>query len=252
MSTVTCGVVDGDGASIHYIESTPRDDPALPPVVFVPGMTDVADDYREIADHTGRRTIVVELRGHGRSRAGAGWALEHHARDVAAVIDATVEGPLHLMTFSRGTCSALAWCADNSDRVRSLSIGDYPAREIGLSADVMSTLLGSTWRGTPVSERLDAHAFAQVVAASRDRPLWHIVAALDVPIAVVRSTATAPMNDADWERYEGLTPGIRLVRFDDSPHDIFRPDRGRYPRLVADIAAAGDRLAASRTTDQEV
>ncbi len=37
------------------------------PVVFVPGFTCVADDYTEVLPLFGRRTVVVELRGHGRS-----------------------------------------------------------------------------------------------------------------------------------------------------------------------------------------
>ena len=42
------------------------------PVVFVPGFTCVADDYTEIMPVLGRRTVVVELRGHGCSTAPAG------------------------------------------------------------------------------------------------------------------------------------------------------------------------------------
>ena len=30
----------------------------------------------------------------------------------------------------------------------------------------------------------------------------------------------------------GCSRTLQLVEFDDSPHDIFRPERGRYPRLI--------------------
>ena len=50
------------------------------------------------------------------------------------------------------------------------------------------------------------------------------------------------MTDDDWSRYRQLGNGIELVEFNDSPHDIFRPDRTRYPRLVAGLVARGDAM----------
>jgi hypothetical protein len=40
------------------------------------------------------------------------------------------------------------------------------------------------------------------------------------------------VSDADWNRYRRLFPAAKLHEFVDSPHDIFRPERGRYPTLV--------------------
>lgn len=248
MSTVTERSVEHDGAVTHYLDCRPGDGSGLdvPPLVFVPGMTDVADDYRPIAEHTGRRTLVIELRGHGRSTATSGWGLEHRVTDIEAVIAAEVDdGPLHVMTFSRGSCYALAWAGEQLDRIRSFTIGDYPAREIRLPREVGHRLVESTWRGTPVTERLDTSAVGEMFDASEARPLWHVVEALverDVPVTVVRSTAPAPINDDDWERY-GRIGGVRMLCYDDSPHDIFRPDRTRFPRLVAEVAADGDARA---------
>ncbi|ANI41538.1 hypothetical protein [Mycolicibacterium vaccae] len=52
-------------------------------------------------------------------------------------------------------------------------------------------------------------------------------------ISVVRSARTLSF----WEPL-----AARLHEFPDSPHDIFRPDRGRYPRLVRETAdSAGSR-----------
>jgi non-heme chloroperoxidase len=247
VNTVISGFVEHDGATTHYLDCRPADgeliDADVPPILFVPGMTDVADDYRNIADHTGRRTVVVDLRAHGKSTAISNWDIDGHASDIDAVARVVIDGPVHLMTFSRGTCYSLAWCGAHSDRVLSLTIGDYPAREIGLTPETAERLLGTTWRGTPVRERVDEMAFEKVVAASVDRPLWHVVDELQVPVTVVRSSANVPMNDADWERYREL--GVRRIRYDDSPHDIFRTDRVRYPRLAAEVAADVDRQTAA-------
>jgi len=234
-----------DGVRIHYRDWAGLDENA-PPVVFVPGMTDVAADYDGVADVIGRRTIVVELRGHGLSDAPPkGYHLDDHVADIDAVVGDAVgpSSPVHLMTFSRGTAYTFGWIEQHPERVLSLSIGDYPAREIAIPVAVADSLLQKRWRGTLVSDRLDAAAAVGKFAASRDHPRWDLVAELaggGVPVLVVRSTATAPLNDDDWACYHELDAPIELVHFDDSPHDIFRPDRSRYPRLVRDLVARAD------------
>ena len=60
------------------------------------------------------------------------------------------------------------------------------------------------------------------------------LARLGLPLLVVRSGGSVIVDDADWARYRRLFPDSQLVEFEDSPHDVFRPDRGRYPRLVRD------------------
>lgn len=215
-------------------------------MVFVPGMTDVATDYDGLAETIGRRTIVIDLRGHGLSAAPTdGYAMADHVRDIDAVVNAAVGAgqPVHLMTFSRGTGYTFGWIEEHRERVLSLAIGDYPAREIAIAVSVADTLLDGRWRGTPVRGRLDATAAVGKFAASRDHPRWDLVAALagdGVPVLVVRSSARVPLTDDDWARYHDLGVPLELVEFDDSPHDIFRPDRARYPRLVAGLVARAD------------
>ena len=58
---------DHGDVRIHYLDSGGDDRGA--PVVFVPGMTCIAEDYAEILPLFGRRTVVIDLRGHGRSSA---------------------------------------------------------------------------------------------------------------------------------------------------------------------------------------
>jgi len=235
--------------AIRYRDFRPTDPDAatdLAPIVFVPGMTDVAADYDGIAESTGRRTVVVETRGHGHSDAPAdGYRLEDHVGDIDAVVDAVVgpDGPIHVMTFSRGSGYAYGWVEQHRERVRSLSIGDYPGREIKVPVEVAEGLMRGRWRGTPVTERLRHHAALAKFRESRDRPFWDLIAGLGVPVLVVRSTAPAPLNDDDWKRYHELDAPIDLVEFTESPHDIFRPDRTRYPRLVGALADRGDELA---------
>jgi non-heme chloroperoxidase len=222
---------DNGDARIHYLDSGGDDRGA--PIVFVPGMTDIADDYIEVMPLFGRRTLVVELRGHGKSGAPvSGYDLTTLSGDVGAVIDAVTDGPIHMVTFSRGTSYAIAWALDHPNRVRSLAIGDYVPEEKVLPNDVSRFLLDGRWRGSPVSERIIRDAGMKIFEAARDRSFWEELARLQLPLLVIRSGNSVLVGEEEWARYKRLFPHARLVEFDDSPHDIFRLDRGRYPRLV--------------------
>ncbi|MFG1930991.1 alpha/beta fold hydrolase [Mycobacterium sp. NPDC048908] len=224
---------NGD-ARIHYLDSGGHDRGA--PIVFVPGMTDIAEDYVEILPLLGRRTIVVELRGHGRSDAPeTGYDLDTLRDDVGAVVDAVTDGPVHVMTFSRGTTYAIAWVLANSNRVRSLAIGDYVPAEIVLPDPHVHRLLDGRWRGTPVRDRLDHAAAVKTFREARGRSFWAELSALQPPMLAVRSPNSPLIDDAAWARYHSAFPSAQLHEFVDSPHDIFRPDRGRYPRLVCEL-----------------
>ena len=154
---------------IHYLDSGGDDRGA--PIVFVPGSTDIADDYIEVMPLFGRRTVVVDLRGHGSSGAPvSGYDLAALSADVGAVVDAVTDGPVHVVTFSRGTTYAIAWVLDNPDRVRSVAIGDYVPEEKVLTEAMSRRLLDGRWRGTPVSERLDEDAAMKTFRAAR-RPV---------------------------------------------------------------------------------
>jgi pimeloyl-ACP methyl ester carboxylesterase len=216
---------------IHYLDSGGPDRGA--PIVFVPGMTDIADDYTEVMPLLGRRAVVVELRGHGSSDAPDGeYDLESLAADVGAVVDAVTDGPVHIMTFSRGTTYAIGWAVAHPDRVRSIAIGDYVPAEIVLPDPLIHQLLDGRWRGTPVRERLDYDAAVKTFRAAQGRSFWEPLSAQQPPLLVVRSPSSPLIDDAAWARYKRLFPHAHLHEFHDSPHDIFRPDRGRFPALV--------------------
>jgi pimeloyl-ACP methyl ester carboxylesterase len=216
---------------IHYLDSGGDDRGA--PIIFVPGMTDIAADYADILALFGRRTVVAELRGHGESDApDDGFDLATLRADVGAVVDAVTDGPVHVVTFSRGTTYAVAWVIDNADRTRSLAIGDYVPEEKALPDELARRLLDGRWRGTPVLERLDEAAALKTFRAARARSFWEPLARLQLPLLAARSGETILVRDEDWARYKRLFPDATLVGFDNSPHDIFRPDRERFPLLV--------------------
>ena len=240
--------VTSTGTRIHYLDSGGDDRGA--PIVFVPGMTDLATDYSGVLGQFGRRAVVVELRGHGRSGVPShGYGFEERCDDVGAVVDDLTGGPVHLVTFSRGTTYAVGWALRNPDRVLSLAIGDYVPAEIVPPAGAIDHLLDGSWRGSPVRGRLDEEAARRTFAAARSRSLWDELASLQPALLVVRSRERLLVDDEAWDRYARLFPRSRRIEFSDSPHDIFRADRSRYPRLVRAHIDAVDRSSAPRKVE---
>ena len=243
---ITSRYVSNGDARLHYLDSGGDDHGA--PIVFIPGMTDIADDYTQVLSLFGRRVVVVEVRGHGQSSSPvSGYNLVRLSSDVGAVVDAATDGPVHIVTFSRGTSCAVAWAIEHSDRVRSISIGDYIPEERVVPHAASLRLLEGRWRGTPVRERLDVDAAMRTFLAAQSRSMWEPLSRLQPELLVVRSANSLLVTDADWTRYRRLFPSAELVDFGDSPHDIFRPDRERYPRLVRDHVDRADGIA---TTDR--
>ncbi len=235
----TYRTLEHGGARIRFLDS--GGDDAGAPIVFVPGFTCVAEDYAEMPALLARRTVIVELRGHGGSTAPDGpFDSAAIAGDIGAVVDAVTDGPVHLMTFSRGTTYALTWALAHRHRVRSISIGDYTPAEIKLTEEVMHGLLDGRWRGTPVTERVDRAAALATVQAAQPRSLWEPLASWQPPLLAVRSPNAPVVDDAAWGRYRREFPQAALHEFADSPHDIFRPDRARYPLLVRALIDAVD------------
>jgi non-heme chloroperoxidase len=242
--------VGSGSVRIHYLDSAnggPVDGDGVAPLVFVPGLTDVAEDYVGMLDAFGRRTIVVDLRGRGASDSpDAGYAFDDHVGDIEAVVTDAGVGPFHLATFSRGTAYGLGFAVARPERVLSLAIGDYPAREIGLRGNVPDRLAQGRWRGEPVLARISEVALRGVATESVERPLWDELGALSRPGLVMRSGRVGRRGhefvDAEaQDRYRAAVPGVEIVTFDDSGHDLFHPDPIRYPRLVADFIARHER-----------
>jgi pimeloyl-ACP methyl ester carboxylesterase len=96
-------------------------------------------------------------------------------------------------------------------------------------------LLDGRWRGSPVRERLNYDAAIKTFRAAQGRSFWEPLSRLESPLLVVRSPRSPLVDDAAWARYKALFPHAQLHEFHDSPHDIFRPDRGRFPKLVRQL-----------------
>jgi pimeloyl-ACP methyl ester carboxylesterase len=230
--------VSNAGLRIRYLDN----EPAVPhgqPLVFVPGITDFADEYEAVFDVFGRRRLlVIELRGRGGSDAPmSGYSVAEQAGDVEAVIAANHLERFHLMTFSRGTTPALEVALRSPGRVVTLSIGDYLATEVALTPQFVESLWNSRWRGMEMADRIPRHVIEGIQGDSRGRELWQDVGALDIPVLVAHGADGGILDDGHLDRYRTAIADLEVVVIDGAGHDLFRPDRTAYPVAVLDFIA---------------
>ena len=233
---MTCEASNG-GVRIRYLRSSyPAGDGVLP-VVLVPGITDLADEYGEAFEvFAPRPLVVVEMRGRGGSDApAAGYTAGDQAGDVEAVLDAEGIERFHLMTFSRGTTPALEVAFRRPAAVVTVSIGDYPAAEIALPVSFVESMWASRWRGRPMPDRVDRQVLEAIQAGSMDRDLHDDLSSLKVPVLVAGGSEGGLLTEERREVYRAAIPDVEFVVMEGSGHDLLRPDRRAYPRAVAEF-----------------
>ncbi len=227
------------GIRIRYLDNTPNNAVGLP-LIFVPGLTDFADDYLQLLEFFApRRTLVVEVRGRGKSDAPpTGYSVADHLDDLRGVIDEEGFERVHLMTFSRGTSWSLEFAMQAPERVASFSIGDYQAVEVGLDETFPESQWQARFRGVPIPQRVQRHVLEELQQASRSRQLWDQLGALPMPKLLAYGDQPGSLvDDVALTRYRAAVPAIEIVCFEGSAHDLFRADRLAYPQAVADFIA---------------
>jgi hypothetical protein len=118
--------IDNNGVKIHALEFNPSNDGI--PLVMVPGMINSANEAAEaVGEVLTRRTIILSLRGRGKSDSPAqGWRLEDQASDIAAVVKHFGFSKIALFGHSTGGSIAAGALPMISAEVIAFILGDFP------------------------------------------------------------------------------------------------------------------------------
>ncbi|MCU4183497.1 alpha/beta hydrolase [Acidiferrimicrobium sp. IK] len=221
--------------SLHYLDR--RADRHEPAVLFVPGFGEDAGDYVAMLDAVApRRALAVDLRGRGRSTVpAAGYRIEDHVADLDAIVADAGLGPVHLVTYSRGTAYGLGWALSGggrqggpSARVASITIGDYPPAHLVPPDNLAEIAATRRWRKRVMTDRMPATAIAAMVRDAVAVDWWSEMAACDAPVMVIRAGPGGMVGDEVEAMYRDRIPGVRMVTFADSGHDLWSPDADRF------------------------
>jgi pimeloyl-ACP methyl ester carboxylesterase len=228
--TDTSVFVQHGDVQLHALDNG-RGDAPLPTVLAIPGMGEYADEYAWLLDALGdRRVVVVDVRGRGRSDVPeAGYTWEHHIADLRAVVDdLALDHPI-VVAFSRGSSYGLGYALTYPSEVRGLVVGDYFARHVGLPPEIADQQLRSKIRGTVMAERMSEHAVRQVVAESREVPLWDRLVELQCPVLVIRGgRKSALVGDELAAQWRESLPSVQMEVIVDAGHDLWSRDVDAY------------------------
>jgi pimeloyl-ACP methyl ester carboxylesterase len=242
----SAAVVDGwtraGSVALHYLDNV-SGDPALAPVLIVPGFGERAEEYRWLIDALGsRRAVAMSARGRGQSDAPtSGYTWDDHVDDIEAVIgQAGLVSPV-LVAFSRGSSYAYGYALRHPGAIGGLVVGDYPARHVGLPPGFVAHQLGASIRGVPMSERMPAHAIAGVQSESVEVSLWERLEEMRCPLLVIRGGRSGTMvDDAGEERYREHLAGVEVAMLVKAGHDLWSRDPDAYCQVLAPFLSGVD------------
>jgi pimeloyl-ACP methyl ester carboxylesterase len=231
--------VDNADVRLHVLDNQ-RVASNLPPVLAIPGMGEYADEYRWLLDAVGdRRVVVIDVRGRGRSDVpDSGYTWEHHISDLRAAVETLgLDRPI-IVAFSRGSSYGLGYALTYPAEVRALVIGDYFARHVGLPPEIADQQLQSKVRGTVIAERMSEHAVRQVVAESREVPLWDRLVELQCPVLVIRGgRKSALVGEELAAQWRDSLPSVQMELIADAGHDLWSRDVDAYLAVLLPFLA---------------
>ena len=227
------GVAQNDEVRVRYLDA-PGDGGDALPVVIVPGLSEPAEEYTELMGRlSSRRCVAISLRGRGRSDAPAsGYTLDDHAGDVLAVVHHATLPRCVLVAFSRGVPYAIRCASKEPERVAGLVLGDYAAIHTRLPEQWTARFLPSSWRGTPVAERVPAVVVEAIQRESAQVPLWDELGSIGCPVLVVGGRSGGLLTDEDVEQYRCVGIVDLRIAWLDSGHDLLAPDETAFVDML--------------------
>jgi len=212
------------GVRLHYLDYNPEAC-GLVPIVFVPGALASGEVYgAEIAALAPRRCIAVTLRGRGQSDAPeTGYSFEDHVSDIEAIISELGLNRFCLMAYSMGVPFAIAYASHHPQTLAGLIIADYPA---GYPA------LGPEWADQTLSvvpPRARPHVIRGLQRESAEVLLWDRLNRIECPVLILRGGRSDSLLTAEEaEMYRQRLRNVEVVVFEESGHELWKPDYNRF------------------------
>jgi pimeloyl-ACP methyl ester carboxylesterase len=237
----------GPSGALRADVREPRGADDLTPVLFAHSFAGSSVQWAPQLDHVGstRRAVAVDFHGHGRSEAlpGSTFEVANFAADIAAVADELGLERFVIAGHSLGGAAAIAYAADNAERVAGLVLVATPGRlpdeqvagiQKALRQDFDGTMSG-IWRrllaeATPATrrtvegenDRLPPQTASEIVRATFAFDPVPPLEAYQGP----RMTVSTPQEGPARELHE-LVPGVEHETVEGTSHwiQLDQPDR---------------------------
>ena len=229
-----------DGVRLAYRDIPPEGDNLGEPILLIHGFASshrinwIAPGWATTLTKAGRRTILIDNRGHGDSEKlydPAAYATQSMAQDAANLLDHLSVSRADVMGYSMGARIAAFLALEQPARVRGLilgGLGDHLVDGVGLPlgvADAMeapslAALLDPTqrmFRAFAEQNRSDLKALAACIRGSRQTLTREQVAAIAAPTLIAIGTADTVAGDA--RKLAAMFPQARALDIPGRDHN---------------------------------
>ena len=223
------GWLSNRGVRLHYIESNPDAPASLLPLVYIHGAYGKAEGFLpEMEALSPRRCVAVSLRGRGKSDSPeTGYTLDHHISDIAALVNHLGLGRFCLMGWSVGVAYSIGYAFRNPTFVAGLILLDYPARYPAFPPQWVDRALSDP------SMDWKPHVVRAIQRESAEVPLWDDLTKVQCPVMVIGGgQPEALLKPEHIERYRRCLPRAEIVIFEDSGHNVSKPNYQRFIRTL--------------------
>lgn len=220
---------------IAYLDSKVYADEKLIPIVVCPGLSETAEEYLEFMEFMlPRRTIVLSFRGRGLSDTPVqGYNLSDHVIDLEHVIEDAQLGEIHLMAFSRGVSYALGYARENSDRIKSLMLLDYPLEHRSMEEGWVHEYIEQYLKPTKRIEQIRAEA---VIGIQRDSTDEELTIAFHKPVLLIHGALEGSLITTPYlQQYKDHFHQLEIVRLEKSGHNIRNTEGAKVNQSIKEF-----------------
>lgn len=230
-------IVNNNGIEIEYYVSNQVSDKATLIIsmgIWEPGFR----AFSLMARLTGRHCIVLSYRGRGGSstpKSGFDW--NHHASDLACVLQNERTNKPVFLGFSKGVSYMLGYLSETPHVANGVIIIDYPAIHSKLESGAAQFWGNMIYNGYRLDNYVDIHALEGIELESTYKEFYPELKEMHCPIwlfrgADIESEIPTNLSDEDLLKYKDAVSNLEIIDFEESGHMILDEELGKAVRYI--------------------
>jgi pimeloyl-ACP methyl ester carboxylesterase len=182
---------------------------------------------------TERHCIVPSYRGRGDSSTPtSGFDWQHHASDLASVLENEPTNKPIFLGFSKGVSYMLGYLSSNPDIANGIIIIDYPAIHSKAEKGYAEFWNNMNYNGFNLKDYVTTHTLEGIERESTHKEFYHDLSKINCPVWIFRGTdseSLIPSNltDDDILKYKSSIKDLEIVDFKYSGHMILDEELGK-------------------------
>jgi len=182
---------------------------------------------------TGRHCIALSYRGRGGSSTPiSGFDWQHHATDLASILEHEPVNKPTFLGFSKGVSYMLGYLSSNLKLAKGIIIIDYPAIHIKAEKGYAKFWSNMMYNGFRLNNYVTAHTLEGIESESTHKEFYEDLSKVNCPVWVFRGTdseCNIPSNltDEDMAKYKSSIKELEVIDFKYSGHMILEEELGK-------------------------